>query len=638
MLITIKPHSTLASFFTEPEIRVDIDSLTDIPRYLDSMQPAFFNYVRQQKLNCVQEGYVMLDKDLREITHADLYIRRVREEEVIHIVPAVYGGGGKRGGLLSVLALFAFFAIFPIGAGAAGGALGGAASGAAAAGKTVASAAVGGAGGGLFSNLPPFLSNILVNVGLSLLSALFTKKQDSADSATRQNDMFGSLQNSTSSDTPIALHYGMVRTAGQLVSGYIQTVNHARNETVTVDGVIQGIQYNGATGGKGLGSFVLSSSSLFDSDYNNSTLAGKVNSQLITSGTPVGLYGFSNTTNSVATYDIRNTSNVSLLGYSVDNTYMADIRSPVFKSTYAGDNDNALFTLSPTSNAVVAFDILTDAASTSGVLVDNTNLNGVIASDIDSANSVLYVAAADANSLSSVDVSNPTSMSIINTYANTTSLSDVTAIAINNNKTIFATNYSDNSISAYTTVNGVISYAGYLKDNTLLAGARSVAIGSDNSRVYVAAKNANKLVVIDASNLANMSIVDDITATGVIDLAYFEYAGRTKIAAIYDSSTTVDIYDTTGVSYDTYRTEINGVSSYDMPGNCTSVTNRDNKITVTSASANTAAVLEYTEVTEIIEIEREPNITRITRALEPLTVVTSSEYLGGVSNAVIIGA
>ena len=46
--------------------------------------------------------------------------------------------------------------------------------------------------------------------------------------------MFGSLQNTTTSGSPIPLVYGQSRVAGQFISGYLNTVKHGRNDVVNV--------------------------------------------------------------------------------------------------------------------------------------------------------------------------------------------------------------------------------------------------------------------------------------------------------------------------------------------------------------------------------------------------------------------
>lgn len=225
MIVTIKPHSVFNNFFTALELRVDMTTYYDILFYLQSMQPKFINYLLKQKENNIEESYVFLDKNLREMTIEELQIRRAKDGDIIHIVPAIVGGGGKRGGLLAILAVAAFFLVAPLMAGAA-------AAGAAA--PIGASVATAGGVGGLLANMSPLMSNLVVNIGLALISSLFASSQKAE--STRENDAFGSLVNSTNSGTPVALHYGLVRVAGQLISGYVSTVNHGRNEEVNVYG------------------------------------------------------------------------------------------------------------------------------------------------------------------------------------------------------------------------------------------------------------------------------------------------------------------------------------------------------------------------------------------------------------------
>lgn len=232
MLVTVKPHSTLAKYFNEKELKVDLNSYYDLLYYLNAMQPAFLHYIREQRLNQVEESITFLDKNLHEIIPDEMFIRKAKADDIIYIVPAIVGGGGKRGGLLAILAvaMFAFVALPALGgaglfagAGASAGAVGGGAA------ATVGAAAGGG----------HFLSNLVINLGLSLIASLFNSKKDATES-TRQNDMFGSLANSTASGTAIALHFGMVRAAGQLLSGYIKTINSGAGDadSITVRGVM----------------------------------------------------------------------------------------------------------------------------------------------------------------------------------------------------------------------------------------------------------------------------------------------------------------------------------------------------------------------------------------------------------------
>jgi predicted phage tail protein len=230
LILTIKPHSTLSSLFTSKILEVDAYSYSDVLFYINSMQPKFFNYAKQQQLNGIDEGYIFLDKNLKEITPDALFIKRVKENDIMHIVPAVTGGGGKRGALLAIMAAAA---IFTFGASLAAGAAATTAS------TGAATIGVGGISAGTMATIAGTMQNIAVNIGLAALSAMFAKgpvKQETA----RENGFFGGLSNTTNSGTPIALHYGMVRVAGQLVSGYIETVNHGKNAIISVNEVLEG--------------------------------------------------------------------------------------------------------------------------------------------------------------------------------------------------------------------------------------------------------------------------------------------------------------------------------------------------------------------------------------------------------------
>lgn len=228
MLVTIKPHSSFRKFFSEKEYIADLKTYNDILFYLNGMHKKFINYLRLQKAQGVEESFVFLDKNLKIISPDQLQIKHAKDGDVIHIVPAVVGGGGKRGGILAVIAL-AFFVFAPIAAGAA-------ASGAAAPGVAGAVGSAAGSGGLFAGKLGGFLQNLVVNIGLALLSSLFATKP--SEENTRQNDMFGSLTNSTSSGTPIGLNYGMIRVAGQLVSGYVLSIGHAKTQNMNIYGEV----------------------------------------------------------------------------------------------------------------------------------------------------------------------------------------------------------------------------------------------------------------------------------------------------------------------------------------------------------------------------------------------------------------
>lgn len=232
MLIKIKPHSSFYEFFDKSEYTADLTTYYDLIFYLNGIHKRFINYLNAQKNQGLEEGFVFLDKNLREITPDQLKFRHIKKDDIVHIVPAIVGGGGKRGGILSVLAIaaFAFVALPAMAAAGAAAPVGSAVSG---------STLFGGASGG-------FLKNIVANVALSLLSKAFMGSPAKEEQA-RQNGMFGSLTNSTDSGTPVPMHYGLVRVAGQLINGYVYSAKHGKTQTLDVYGDI--VTDNGATSG-----------------------------------------------------------------------------------------------------------------------------------------------------------------------------------------------------------------------------------------------------------------------------------------------------------------------------------------------------------------------------------------------------
>lgn len=218
MIVTLKPHSAYKSFFNAASYDVDIAKYSDILSYLSAMHPKFATYCKKQALQVQQEDFTIVDKNLKVVKNEELSIRAAKEGDVLYLVPAVTGGGGKRNVLTMVL-LAAFFIAMPYALPALGEA-------------TLLSAAV---TGGAPLTLASLSTTIGMNLALGALASLFSPKPQTQEQA-RQNGLFSGLQNTTESGVPIALHYGQVRIAGQLLSGYINTVTHGKSETITVEG------------------------------------------------------------------------------------------------------------------------------------------------------------------------------------------------------------------------------------------------------------------------------------------------------------------------------------------------------------------------------------------------------------------
>ena len=173
LLSKIKIHSSLSHLFSEKKLVADLTHYSDIPRYLGAMHPRFAAYAQKSYLGEIDEGYFILDKKLVPLTNNDFIIKRIKKDDEFYVVPAALG----------------------MSPGAMGGAIG--------AGATSTAAATGGIfGTGITA------STLAVNAGLALVTSLFTQSPESiksTDQAVRANDMFGSLQSTISSGTPIPL-------------------------------------------------------------------------------------------------------------------------------------------------------------------------------------------------------------------------------------------------------------------------------------------------------------------------------------------------------------------------------------------------------------------------------------------------
>ena len=225
MLVTIKPQAVFKDFFDEKEYKVEINSYYDIEFYLASMHPRFNAYMSKIKQGISNESFTYVTQDLKTIARDEYAIKKIKEDSIIYIAPVVTGGGGKKG------ALFAAVGLALIGGYAAGGGFG----------AGFSFETLGTNVGGFFGTGTGFVKGIVGNLAISLITSLFTSRPKgktisvAKDAGTRtENNIFGSLQNSTEPGTPIALNYGLMRVGGQFLSGYILSQQHAQNDTPSV--------------------------------------------------------------------------------------------------------------------------------------------------------------------------------------------------------------------------------------------------------------------------------------------------------------------------------------------------------------------------------------------------------------------
>ena len=239
MLATIKISPTFKDYFNELEYQVDINSYYDIEFYLRSVHPKFGNYIKQINSGISQEGFAYLDKNLKVVDPQSFPLKKIKEKETIYIAPIVCGGGGKKGFIFAAIILTA-----PWWGPALMGGLGIGAQAAVPAIHAWEGVAMQSTMSCLFAGIPSFVKGMLGNLALSAIGALLTSKpkakqlEVTKDSGTRtENNMFGSLTNSTTSGTPIMISYGQMRIAGQFLSGYILSTEHGQDSAPSVQAI-----------------------------------------------------------------------------------------------------------------------------------------------------------------------------------------------------------------------------------------------------------------------------------------------------------------------------------------------------------------------------------------------------------------
>ena len=250
-MLTIKPVGSVKSFFDNDEYTIDVKNCIDVLLYIQSMHPRLGLFMKQAESFETVEDICFLNKHGEIIDPQTFPFHKFKEDDILYIAPVIVGAGGRSG-------TFMLIAVIVVAAVATGG-FGLLGAGAAAPGTlgTVGAATIGGQGGGVLAgtlaggglSLGSVVTNIAISMALSLVQSLFTStpkartREITKDSGTRsQNDAFGSLINSTSSSTPIALNYGQMRVGGQFLSGYILSQQHAQNDSPSVASIFNSNQ------------------------------------------------------------------------------------------------------------------------------------------------------------------------------------------------------------------------------------------------------------------------------------------------------------------------------------------------------------------------------------------------------------
>ena len=212
--ITLKFHPLLRKYTRGlKEHIVNVNDIKDIRSCLESLFPALGTHMRQIKNGKNRrENMALINKNKRILNREDYFINRLRQDDTeFLVVPLFWGGGGDA----STIQIIAGIALIIIGAIMM-----------------------------YFPATTPFGPSVIAAGAGMLIGGIMAKlnatdlPDDTTDSnARRDNKIFNGLQNTITSNTPVALIYGRTRVGGQFVSGEVRTYEHGRNETIKVSDI-----------------------------------------------------------------------------------------------------------------------------------------------------------------------------------------------------------------------------------------------------------------------------------------------------------------------------------------------------------------------------------------------------------------
>ena len=214
--VTLKFHPTIQQYTNGvKEHTVKINDLMDLRNSLEHLFPQLGIHIKRIRcgLNS-RENIALVNKNKKVLDRDDYLIGKLRKTDTyFHIVPLFLGGGGKgTNQLLLGAALIGISFIIPASYVVLG--------------MTIKSMV-------LKMGISMVLSGVMGMVMKTPTPAV--QGSQTTDSEARiDNKIFQGLQNTTQSNTPVPIIYGRTRVGGQFVSGEILSIQHVRNESITV--------------------------------------------------------------------------------------------------------------------------------------------------------------------------------------------------------------------------------------------------------------------------------------------------------------------------------------------------------------------------------------------------------------------
>ena len=229
-MITLVIHQNATKYFkNEKELKVEVKDYYSLMSFLVNSFPKFAEFIKQSKNNLTTDFFI-LNENKKRVDLAEVQANKKLKDEVYYLVPSIVGGG--RGGVMIAVGV----AIIAVAVIASGGlAAGGLAGFQSAMGATAFSI---GTVGVSFTQIAMFGASIALQGIMAMVQSAPKSNSNNRtftdDGSRTENNLFTGLTSTISTGTPVGIRYGMTRIGGHLVSGYVKTFNHGKNDLVKV--------------------------------------------------------------------------------------------------------------------------------------------------------------------------------------------------------------------------------------------------------------------------------------------------------------------------------------------------------------------------------------------------------------------
>ena len=231
-MITLVIHSNLKPYFKDKrELYISCSDYHSLLSFMINSFPEFNTLLKKLKTNFNRDFFI-LDKNKKRVNLADVQAnKKLEKDAVYYLVPSLIGAGGKGGFMqiaLGVAIMALAFYMAPAVVGAMGPTMG---MGTTA--FTVGTMAV------TYTNIAMFGASMALQGIMSIVQKPPNRAQPGGstfndDGSKTQNSLFTGLNNTIEVGFPVGMNYGATRIGGQMISGFVKSLNHGKNDIIKV--------------------------------------------------------------------------------------------------------------------------------------------------------------------------------------------------------------------------------------------------------------------------------------------------------------------------------------------------------------------------------------------------------------------